>query len=86
LDTNLSTAVEERGGLPEFLRRVPEPTDSISIEIEIAMLCGSLPVTGTYGWEIGRHQGISFGVVREDCDLRWEGAMEAGGGRATASG
>jgi len=73
LDTNLSTAVEERGGLPDFLRRVPHATDSLRIEVEVATLWGSEPVTGSYGLEIGRHQGTSFGVVREDCDLRWEG-------------
>lgn len=73
LDTNLSAAVEERGGLPEFLRRVPHPTESFSIELEVEMLWESLSVTGIYGLEIGRHQETSFAVVREDCDLRWEG-------------
>ena len=73
LDTNLSTAVEERGGLPEFLRRVPYATDSFSIEVTVATLWGSLPVTGTYRLTIGRHQGTSFEVLREDCDLRWNG-------------
>src|SRR5215472_6619104 len=52
LDTNLNTAVEERGGLPEFLRRVPHATESFSIEVDIAMLWGSIPVTGRYGLEI----------------------------------
>ena len=73
LDTNLGTAVEERGGLPEFLRRVPYATESFSIDVEVATLWGSLPVTGSYGLEIGRHDGISFEVVREHCDLQWEG-------------
>jgi predicted ATPase len=73
LDTNLSTAVEERGGLAEILRRVPYATDSFSIQIEVATLWGSLPVTGSYGLDIGRHQGGSFAVIREDCDLQWEG-------------
>jgi predicted ATPase len=73
LDTNLSTAVEERGGLPEFLRRVPHATESFSIEVDVALLWGNLPVTGRYSLEVGRHRGVSFGVVREDCDLRWGG-------------
>ena len=73
LDTNLSTAIDDRGGLPELLRRVPYATDSFSIEVTVATLWGSLPVTGYYGLTIGRHQGTSFEVVREDCDLRWNG-------------
>jgi predicted ATPase len=77
LDTNLSTAVEERGGLPEILRRVPHTTESFTIAVTVAMSWGSLPVTGSYELEIGRHQGTSFGVLREDCDLRWEGARES---------
>ena len=73
LDTNLSTAIDERGGLPELLRRVPYATDSFSIELAVATLWGSLPVTGNYGLTIGRHGGTSFEVVREDCDLQWNG-------------
>jgi predicted ATPase len=72
LDTNLGTAVEERGGLPEFLLRVPYATDSFSIEVEITTLWGSLPVTCSYRLEVGRRDAISFEVVREDCDVRWE--------------
>jgi energy-coupling factor transporter ATP-binding protein EcfA2 len=74
LDTNLSTAVQERGGLPEFLRRVPAPTDSFSIDLDVGLTWGSLPVTGTYGFEIGRNGGSSFTVVRESCTLEWETA------------
>lgn len=77
LDTNLSAAVEERGGLPEFLRRVPHATESFSINVEARTQWRSLPVTGNYELEIGRHQGVSFGVVREECDLRWEGRRES---------
>ncbi len=73
LDTNLSTALEERGGLPELLRRVPHATDSLCIKVEFVTHWGSLPVTGSYGVEIGRRQGTSFGVVREDCELQWDG-------------
>lgn len=73
LDTNPATAVDERGGLPELLRRVPYATDSFSIEVDVATLWGSLPVTGSYKLTIGHHRGTSFEVVREDCDLRWNG-------------
>jgi predicted ATPase len=73
LDTNLSTAIDERGGLPELLRRVPYATDSFSIEVTVATLWGSFAVTGSYGLRIGRHQETSFEVIREECDLRWNG-------------
>ena len=73
LDTNLGTAIDERGGLPELLRRVPYATDSFSIEVTVATLWGSLPVTGNYGLTIGRHQGTSYEVIQEDCDLQWNG-------------
>ena len=73
LDTNPAIAVDERGGLPELLRRVPHATDSFSVEVDVATQWGSLPVTGSYGLTIGRHRGTSFEVVREDCDLRWNG-------------
>lgn len=72
VDTNLSAAVDERGGLPEFLRRVPHATESFSIEVEVSMLWGSLPVTGSYGLEIRRQQGVSFGIAHENCELQWE--------------
>jgi predicted ATPase len=75
LETNLLTAVDERGGLPEFLRRIPAPTQSFSIDIDVTMLWGSIPVTGSYGFEVGRHQAASFEVVRESCALKWDRAQ-----------
>lgn len=72
VDMNLSAAIDERGGLPEFLRRVPHATESFSIEVEVSMLWGSLPVTGSYGLEIRRQRGVSFGIAHEDCELQWE--------------
>src|SRR5271154_2365355 len=43
LATTPTTAVEERGGLREILRRVPEQSESFSIEIEAAVSLGPLP-------------------------------------------
>lgn len=75
LETTLYTAVDERGGLPELLRRVPAPADTFSIDVDVAMLWGSVPVTGSYGFELGRYQGDSFEVVRENCALEWDGRV-----------
>jgi energy-coupling factor transporter ATP-binding protein EcfA2 len=36
-------AIEERGGLGEILRRVPEPTNSFSVDIEAAVPSGPKP-------------------------------------------
>ena len=60
---------------------MPYATESFSIEVTVATRWGSLPVTGSYGLAIGRqlttgrHQETSFEVVREDCDLRWNGTQ-----------
>lgn len=75
LYTTLYSAVDERGGLPEFIRRVPIPTDSFCIEVDVSLLWGRLPVSGSYGFEIGRLRGDSFEVVRETCRLEWKGAV-----------
>lgn len=75
LYTTLYLAVDKRGGLPEFVRRVPIPTDLISIEVDVSLLWGSVPVSGSYGFEIGRLRGDSFEVVRERCRLEWSGAL-----------
>jgi predicted ATPase len=75
LETTLYTAIDERGGLPEFLRRVPAPTHTLSIDVEVAMGWGSVLVTGDYGLEVGRYQGDSFEVVRENCRLEWDGIV-----------
>lgn len=75
LDTTLHTAVDERGGLPEFLRRVPIPTDSFCIDVDTLLLWGRERVSGSYGFEIGRLHGDSFRVVRENCRLEWGSAV-----------
>jgi predicted ATPase len=71
LATTPYEAVEERGGLGEILRRVPEPTDSFSIYVEAALSLGSQVeprTTATYGFELGlaRRRGVrSFEVIKE---------------------
>lgn len=75
LDTTLYTAISERGGLPELLRRIPSPTDAFGIDVDVALRWGSVPVTGSYGFEIGRFDGVSYEVIRESCQLEWEGAV-----------
>ena len=75
LDTTLYSAVEERGGLPEFLRRIPTPTESFSIDVDVAVVWGNVQATGSYGFEIGRQRGDSFEVMRETCKLDWPGAV-----------
>lgn len=64
-------AIEERGGLREVLRRVPEPTDKLQIAIEF-----SVPVAdgerGSYEFEIARASGptdLRFEVAHEQCTL-----------------
>jgi predicted ATPase len=52
LETTPSTAVEERGGLPGILRRVPTPADSFSAGSEATLLWACRAVTGRYGFEV----------------------------------
>ncbi len=77
-----SHAIDERGGLSEVLRRVPEPTDSLSITLDVTVRWGREPeqwARGEYGFEIARRQRTgqrSFEVVREACMLRWRDRTE----------
>jgi predicted ATPase len=74
--TTPAEAIEERGGLGEILRRVPEQTESFRIAIEVTVQWGRLPdekLDASYAFEIGppKHPGSrSFEVIREDCVLR----------------
>jgi predicted ATPase len=52
LETTPSTAIEERGGLPGILRRVPTPADSFSAGSEATLLSAGRAVTGRYGLEV----------------------------------
>ncbi len=71
-------AIEARGGLPEILRRVPEPTDSFSIRLDVTVPWGPAPgqwAHGEYGFEIASRQQRGqrpFEVVSEECSLRWD--------------
>src|SRR5919108_6455897 len=54
--TTPAEAIDERGGLHEILRRVPEQTDSFGVAIEATVRWGPLPdqsVSTSYEFEIG---------------------------------
>ena len=76
--TTPAEAIDERGGLREILRRVPEQTESFSAAIEATVWWGPLPdqkVNASYEFEIGppARRGIrSFEIVTESCELRWD--------------
>lgn len=75
-------AVEARGGLEEILRRVPEPTDSLSISLDVTVPWGPSPgqwAQGSYGFEIAHSSSSGrwpIEVAREKCELRWEDRVE----------
>ena len=75
LATTPYEAIDERGGLAEILRRVPEPADAFSIEIEATAPVDPMGAKWTsvsYGVEIGHAQrrGLRpFEVIRETCAL-----------------
>ena len=78
--TTPAEAIDERGGLREILRRVPDQTDTFSISVE-EPVWGRLPdqrVDASYSFEIGppERRGLrSFEVVTESCELRWGGQV-----------
>jgi predicted ATPase len=75
--TTPSEAIDERGGLAEILRRVPDQAESFGIAIKATVPWGPRPdqwVDATYEFEIGppARRGLrSFEVVREACVLRY---------------
>jgi predicted ATPase len=82
-------AITELGGLGEILRRVPEPAESFSIDVEATVPWGPMReqwVSASYGFEIGaaRRRGLRpFEVLRETCELRlgervWRFGVERG--------
>jgi predicted ATPase len=77
LTTTPAQAIEVRGGLPEVLRRVPEPTDSFQIDLEVTVPWGPSPeqwAHGRYGFRIARKEqrGMRpFEVAHEECVLNW---------------
>ena len=70
-------AIDARGGLPEILRRVPEPTGSFSLTLDVTVPLGPTPeqwARGTYGFEIAPRQQRGqrpFEIAWEECRLRW---------------
>jgi predicted ATPase len=75
-------AIDDRGGLSEILRRLPEPTDSFSITLDVTVPWGSEPeqwARGEYGFEIARSRRPGqrpFEVVSEECALLWQNTTE----------
>lgn len=74
--TTPAEAIQDRGGLGEILRRVPETAKSLSIAIDSSVSWGALPgqrVDASYEFEIGpspNQKNRSFEVIREVCELR----------------
>ncbi len=79
LKTTPTEAVNERGGLSEILRRIPEPAESFSIAVTVKVPwepSAHLPGDADYELEIRPPSlsGIdSLEVSREDCVLRHDG-------------
>lgn len=92
--TTPAEALDERGGISEIVRRVPQIHDSFSIEIEVVLpagVAGSVSRTGRYGFEIRsapRGSARTFVVAWENCEPNWDlrargwqanyGAVQAG--------
>lgn len=76
LTTTPAEAIDERGGLGEIMRRVPEQADSFSIGISVKVPwepSAHEPGGASYEFEIGppARSGVrSFEVIREECVLR----------------
>jgi len=73
LNTTPYEAVTGLGGLAEIVRRVPEPAESFSIDVEASYPWGGQWVSAEYGFEIGfaGRRGLRpFEVLRESCELR----------------
>jgi predicted ATPase len=79
LATTPQEAVNERGGIGEILRRVPEPADFFGISVDVMVPWGTrddLLVPVHYGFEIGPplRRGVRpFEVTEETGDLHWAG-------------
>ncbi len=79
LETTPAEAIDERGGLNEILRRVPDQAESFSIAIDAAVPWwpAKPEFVATYEFEIGRFgppwRGSNFEIIHEDCQLRGAG-------------
>ncbi len=75
LNTTPYEAIDGLGGMDEIVRRVPEPAESFSIDVETTWLRGTTrqAVVAEYGFEIGfpnRRALRPFDVLRESCVVR----------------
>lgn len=79
--TTPAEAIESRGGLPEILRRVPDPAESFSIAIDATIPAESpqFPrIDVSYEFVIGLPRQLGtrdFEVIREACELRSDGQV-----------
>jgi predicted ATPase len=79
LETTPAEAIDERGGLDEILRRVPDQAQSFSIGIEatVPWWPARPEFRASYNFQIGRLEppwrGPNFEITHEDCDLRGDG-------------
>ncbi len=76
LETTPNEAIDERGGMPEIARRVPSPTDSFSVGVEVVLPWGAkaqASAHASYEFEVGRVPGggpSAFEIINEACELR----------------
>jgi predicted ATPase len=77
VSTTPAQAIEARGGLSAILRRVPEPTESFEIEVDVTVPWGPSPdqwARGRYGFRVAARQARGrrpFVIAAEDCFLAW---------------
>jgi predicted ATPase len=75
VETTPNQAIEERGGLNAILRTVPAPTDTFSVEVEVAVPWAEGPerwAHGKYGFEVARDdvkEKRPFHIQNETCSL-----------------
>lgn len=78
LATSPAEAIDERGGVNEILRRVPDRAASFSISIDASIPWWPSPpeIEATYGFEIGltKHGDLGWEVISEECTLRGDGS------------
>lgn len=80
VNTTPHEAINGLGGLGEIVRRVPEPAESFSIDVEATWFWGAThrPVVAEYGFEIGfsDRRGLRpFEVLRESCVVQFADRM-----------
>jgi predicted ATPase len=79
LETTPTQAINERGGLSDVLRRVPEPAESFSMAVTVKVPwepSAHIPGEASYEFEIGPAEPGSFSsleVIYEACTLQHDG-------------